>query len=454
MKKQPFIKVTLFILVCFCFPMLLAACGSYSVTTAPAGTTAAATTAVDSGDSSAEETKPGTSGLPTGAASATTAAATTAAAGTTSAAAGSSAVRPSPYNQTPLKAGAVDDNLKFQEYLDYIRSYQDEAVLPVDVSERYIISVIDGDARTVSNAAVKIYGGQQLLFEGKTYSNGQVLFFPRAIAGASQFTRFDVTVEKAGQSTTRSFQRLNLEQSQDQSAGTTWSIELKGSLHAQPGVSPTLDLLFLLDSTGSMGGEIRQVQQTISEISYQINELPGAPKVRFGVVTYRDRGDNYVTRKYGFTSNLGEFSNFLNSISAGGGGDYPESLDEALDVAIKNMNWDAGNAVRLTFLVADAPPHLDYPDDVKYTRSVVEAVRQGIKIYTIGASGLSKQGEYIFRQLSELTLAQYLFITRGGDEGKPGSGGPASNTGVTYQEKNLAQIVINIVRSEVTNLAQ
>jgi hypothetical protein len=118
------------------------------------------------------------------------------------------------------------------------------------------------------------------------------------------------------------------------------------------------------------------------------------------------------------------------------------------------MNWNGGDAVRLTFLVADAPPHLDYNNDYRYTDELVQAVKKGIKVYAIGASGLDKQGEYVFRQLAQITLAQFLFITRGGDEKSPGSGGPASNTDVVYQERDLDRIVVNIVRRELTNLNQ
>jgi hypothetical protein len=51
-------------------------------------------------------------------------------------------------------------------------------------------------------------------------------------------------------------------------------------------------------------------------------------------------------------------------------------------------------------------------------------------------------------------MAQYLFITRGGDEEQPGSGGPASNTNIVYSEKSLDKIVVNIVRQELSNLTQ
>jgi hypothetical protein len=359
-----------------------------------------------------------------------------------------------PVQQEPLKAGTVDDNLKYDEYMQFIRNFRGQNFLPFDVTERYVINVMDGNARTVANANVKVFDGQNLLFDGKTYSNGQVLFFPRAIAKAAQSNEFEVYVEKNGNSSRKTFKRSTNNGNQNQSSSNVWTLEMSGSMRPQLDSSPNLDLLFLLDSTGSMGGEIRKIQQTISDISYQISTLPNSPKVRYGVVTYRDRGDSYVTRKFGFTENLGQFSDFLNSISAGGGGDTPESLNEALHVAINDMNWNGGDAVRLTFLVADAPPHLDYNNDYRYTDELVQAVKKGIKVYAIGASGLDKQGEYVFRQLAQITLAQFLFITRGGDEKSPGSGGPASNTDVVYQERDLDRIVVNIVRRELTNLNQ
>lgn len=511
MRNRPLLLFTLFILLCMGLTSILAACGGETATgtnptpkatSGPAATTNPATSVANptigttsgtTGTTSASTTAAATTAAATTAASATTAgsssstgkgepgttaAATTAAAsgpasgaasgsGSSDSSSGTGDVYPAPastpgssaskpgqpsYNQQPLKAGAVDDNAKFDEYLRYLQDYRGQDVLPFDVTERYVISVVDGNGRTVSNATVKIYSNQTLLFQGKSYSNGQVLFFPRALPSAAQVTSFDVTAEKNGQTQTKNFQRQNY--NQNQYTGANWTLTLNGSLRPQQGATTTLDLLFLLDSTGSMGGEIRRIQQTISDISYQITTLPGQPRLRFGLVTYRDRGDSYVTRKYGFTENLGDFSNFLNSISAGGGGDYPESLNEGLHVAVNEMNWSNGDALRLAFLVADAPPHLDYPNDYKYTNELVDAARQGIKVYTIGASGLTAPGEYVFRQLAEVTLAQYIFITRGGDENRAGSGGPASNTGIAYNEQTLDQIVVGIVRQELNNLNQ
>lgn len=444
MKKRAFIWFTLFMMG---LVLLLAACGDSS----PTIVSSSGTTSTDSAAESSA-TKPSNNPVVTTAAT-TAAASTTSATGAVTTAASTTAAGTGAGNNyqaaPPLKAGSVDDNLKFDDYLQYLQSYQGPPVLRFDVSERYIINVVDSNSRSVANSLVKIYSNQQLLFEGKTYSNGQILFFPRAFPAAGQARQFEVVAEKNGQKVNKTFSRV--EQGQ---RGSTWLLEFKISLRPQLAETPKLDLLFLLDSTGSMGGEIRRIQQTINEIANQISTMPGNPKVRYGVVTYRDRGDSYITRKFGFTENLSEFSSFLNSIQADGGGDYPEALSEGLHVAISEMNWNSTDGVRLVFLVADAPPHLDYQDDYSYTTEIVNAGKKGIKVYSIGASGLDKPGEYVFRQLSQITLAQFLFVTRGGDEANPASGGPASNTGVVYEEKQLDKLVVNIVLREITNLAQ
>jgi hypothetical protein len=101
--------------------------------------------------------------------------------------------------------------------------------------------------------------------------------------------------------------------------------------------------------------------------------------------------------------------------------------------------------------VADAPPHLDYPNDYRYPAEAALAVTKGIKLYTIGASGLTPQGEYVFRQLAQQTLAQFMFITRGGDEHS--GGGSVSATNIQSPENNLDDIVVRIVAQELRQLA-
>src|SRR5207249_1532731 len=149
-----------------------------------------------------------------------------------------------------------------------------------------------------------------------------------------------------------------------------------------------LDVLFLLDSTGSMGDEIGKLQSNILSVSGQIGSLPMHPDVRYGMVTYRDRGDAYITQVYQFTPDVSKFQAGLSAVTAGGGGDTPESLNAGLHDAIRAVEWRDDTTIKIVFLVADAPPHLDYPDDYDYAQEMVEATRHGIKIFALAASGL------------------------------------------------------------------
>ena len=66
------------------------------------------------------------------------------------------------------------------------------------------------------------------------------------------------------------------------------------------------------------------------------------------------------------------------------------------------------------FLIADAPPHLDYEDDYDYAVEMQGAAGRGIKIFPIASSGLDVQGEYIFRQIALHTMGRFIFILYGG----------------------------------------
>ena len=152
-----------------------------------------------------------------------------------------------------------------------------------------------------------------------------------------------------------------------------------------PAPKPYVEVVFVLDSTGSMSGLIEGVKQKIWAIANTIILQQPEPNVRIGVLTYRDRGDAYVTKMIDLSSDIDTVYAFLMEITAGGGGDEPESVNQALDEAVNNMNWSPReiNAYRVIFLVGDAPPHMDYPDDVKYPVTCKKAVEKKITINTI-----------------------------------------------------------------------
>ena len=74
----------------------------------------------------------------------------------------------------------------------------------------------------------------------------------------------------------------------------------------------------------------------------------------------------------------------LMDFQADGGGDTPESVNKALYDAVHNISWSQGTqAYQVVFLVGDAPPHMDYQDEMKYPEIVAAAKKKGIVINTI-----------------------------------------------------------------------
>ena len=80
----------------------------------------------------------------------------------------------------------------------------------------------------------------------------------------------------------------------------------------------------------------------------------------------------------------------LMDFAADGGGDGPEAVNEALEAAVQRMSWSQDpSTYKVVFLVGDAPPHMDYQDDVKYPQIVAAAAAKGIVVNTIQCGSMS-----------------------------------------------------------------
>lgn len=344
-----------------------------------------------------------------------------------------------------LNAGEIDDNEQFDHFLAYQSTYLTGygPIRRVDVSQRQVITMVDGDGLPVHDARVMIFDGQNLLVESRTYADGRTLFFPKLW---SQLPYFDVIVQKDDMAV--SFE-LDLQ------SGPEWVVDLS-NLDQQTGAIQ-LDVVFLLDATGSMADEIRQLQDNILRISSEIDGLPGNIDTRYGLVHYRDRGDAYVTRKSDFVRDVQEFQAVLDAVEASGGGDKPESLNEGLHEAVQGLSWRGEDTIKLIFLVADAPPHLDYAGDYDYSKEMVAAAWQGIKIHPIASSGLSNSAEYIFRQIAQYTMGHFIFLTyEEGAAGSPGSERTDLEAGQdgNYSVEQLDDLVLRLITDEIAALEQ
>ncbi|MGH7225523.1 MAG: vWA domain-containing protein [Gemmataceae bacterium] len=152
---------------------------------------------------------------------------------------------------------------------------------------------------------------------------------------------------------------------------------------------PKIEVVFCLDTTGSMGGLIQGAKDKIWSISNQIVGGKPAPDLKIGLVAYRDRGrEEYVTKIVDLTDDLDAIHGKLREFRAAGGGDGPESVNQALDDSVNKIKWSSDKkTLRIIFLVGDAPPHMDYADDMKYPAICKKACEKGIIINTIQCGG-------------------------------------------------------------------
>jgi len=99
---------------------------------------------------------------------------------------------------------------------------------------------------------------------------------------------------------------------------------------------------------------------------------------------------------------------------AGGGGDGPESVNQALDDAVNRISWSThGHAYRALFLVGDAPAHMDYQDDVKYPVTLASAAQKGIVVNAVqcGSNGRTTRE---WQQVAQLGQGRYFQVGQAG----------------------------------------
>lgn len=176
-----------------------------------------------------------------------------------------------------------------------------------------------------------------------------------------------------------------------------------------------VEVCFVLDTTGSMSGMIEGAKRKIWSIANEISNSESEPSsIRFGLVGYRDRGDEYVIKKTALTDDLDLVHTELMGFQAGGGGDGPESVNQALNEAVTTMQWSEGEEInRIVFLVGDAPPHMDYQDDVSYMKSGEIAQSKGIVINTILCGNGSDAMKH-WKKICELTQGGFAQIEQNG----------------------------------------
>lgn len=333
--------------------------------------------------------------------------------------------------QSPgVKAGAADDNLQFGAFTQFARENR-HLGLPHVVEDRIVLEVRDRNGRPVPGARVSVDGQARRT----SYADGRALLHPQRWGVGMQS---ELTIEALGQ---------RVETQLGAAHGRKLSVILDAERSSVSQVP--LDVAFVIDTTGSMGDEIQRLKSTLDVIAYQISRSEPRPQLRLGMVLFRDQGDEYLTRVVPFTSDLSAFERELAQVQAGGGGDGPEDVQSGLHAALRELRW-RGEGVQLAFLVGDAAPHLDYGQPYTYVRALEEAATRGIKITTIGASGLDRRAELVWRELAQATMAPFVFLTYGEKGNSEGSASTVSHhVGSNWEAADLDAIIVRMVKLEL-----
>lgn len=207
--------------------------------------------------------------------------------------------------------------------------------------------------------------------------------------------------------------------------------------------APVLEIGFVLDTTGSMGDELQYLKTEIRSIAEQIGREHPNVQQRYALVTYRDQTDEYLVRHHDFEP-LDSFVDHLGTYGAGGGGDFPEAMDQGMQTA-SALSWSTEGAAKIAFLVADAPPHAEgYANYVHATGSLAS---KGVSVYPVASSGVEPICEYLMRWAARTTGGTYLFLTDHSGIGNAHADPHADD----YELKSLRDHMLDVIRAELGN---
>ncbi|MBR5381327.1 MAG: VWA domain-containing protein [Oscillospiraceae bacterium] len=311
-----------------------------------------------------------------------------------------------PYEPAPepqagmLTAAEWNDNEHFEFFTDVLgrsgwKSMQDTwRIYPLN---RVAVRVTDPQTQEpVKGASVVLMGEDGALTSAVTdYSGRAWLYYD--LSGHGDETPVRVTAEKGGVSAEAEI-----------TEGET-SVEL--NLAAPEDGGRTLDLMFVVDTTGSMGDELEYLKTELRDVIHRVAGANEGLRIRLSVNFYRDEGDEYVVRPFDFTESVNEVVTQISKQYSDGGGDTPEAVEQAFKNALDEHDWSK-ESVKLMFFVLDAPPHADKqsaPTDMR--NCMTKAAEMGIRVIPIVCSGDSYETEYLMRTAAAVSGGTYAFLT-------------------------------------------
>lgn len=333
-----------------------------------------------------------------------------------------------------VTAGDIDDALNLASFRRYLSGAQRETGLPMASLGRPVLLRLtgpDGAPAPGVRVTLRRVGAAEPFYDGYSGVDGNITVFP-GVLGGGRVSAVELRAFPKGQGAAH-IRRLD-------ATGTRQRV----SLPFAGGWAPDfLDLAFVVDATGSMADELDWLTREMRGIVQTARRAAPGVDIRYALIVYRDHGDQFVVRNFGFTSRQSEMTGWLRRQVADGGGDYPEAAAEAL-AAGAALNWRRGRGERLMFHIADAPPH--DRDARAYLAAARAAARKNVQIYGLGASGVAAKSEYLMRQAAVQTGGRYMFLT---DDSGVGHA-HAEPTISCYRVTRLSELMVRVLRSELS----
>lgn len=295
----------------------------------------------------------------------------------------------------------------------------------LDPTQRIAVTVTDSAGTPLPNVEVSLNNDTETIWKSVTDKNGKAYVFDTNHTGTS------ITAVQGEQAQTISDIFENTVDAQGNVQTNDISCEFV--LDAEQKLYHDTQIMFIVDTTGSMADEMLYLQSDFSAIA----EEAGDENTVYSVNFYKDEGDEYVTNCAGFTSSVSAVKSKLNAEFASGGGDEPEAVYEILKETMFSPEW-AEESVKIAFLIYDAPPH----DDKEFQEIISEASAKGIHIVPVVSSNGSRETELFGRALSICTNGSYVFLT---DDSGIGDSHLEPIIG-DYEVESLHDIIVRIIQ--------
>lgn len=333
-----------------------------------------------------------------------------------------------------ITAGDIDDTLNMAAFQRYLTKARRATKLPAaNLSSPVLVRLTGPNGKSAPGVRVTLRkpGASVPFYSGYSGVDGNITVFPN-VHGAGRLGTVELRAFPQGQGDAV-VRKIS-------SSGGRKQIALPFAGDWKPDF---LDLAFVIDTTGSMTDELDWLTRELRGIVRAAQRSAPGVDIRYGLIVYRDHGDEYVVKNYGFTSRQSEMVGWLRKQDANGGGDYPEAAAAAL-AAGAGLNWRRGKGERLMFHIADAPPH--DRDARVYLQAARRAARNNVQIFGLGASGVAAESEYLMRQAAVQTNGRYLFLT---DDSGVGYG-HAEPTISCYRVTKLRSLMVRVLQSELS----